>query len=209
MGPCWCTAQQPRVKHTVPGPDSPILAIGDTRGMSAAPARGRVRFNCLLRLLLRLEESSPAASVAVGGERGFVAAGESSRRSAVRRGRGLRALAAGLVLVVLPVVATIAPPPAAALQRADYPSWDDVVKAQRDEAAAKQLKQQLESQMQALQDEAQRTQDEADAKGVIYAEAQQAYDEQKVVTDSLVAQTEAAQARRMPPSPWPPRSSPR
>lgn len=160
--------------------------------MSAAPARGRVRFNCSLRLLLRLEGSCPAASVAVGGERGFVAAGESSRRGAARR--AVRVVAAVVALAVLPAITVVAPVPAFALQAEDYPSWQDVVKAQKDEAAAKKLRQQLESQMQALQDEAQRTQDEANAKGELYAEAQQAYDEQKVVTDALVAQTEAAQA---------------
>jgi murein DD-endopeptidase MepM/ murein hydrolase activator NlpD len=106
--------------------------------------------------------------------------------------RRFRVLAATLALALIPALGGIAPSTASVI--ADYPSWEEVVAAQRNEAQAKALRASLESQLQGLQDEAQRTQEEADAKGQIYAEAQQAYDEQKVVTDALLAQTAAAQA---------------
>lgn len=105
--------------------------------------------------------------------------------------RRFRVLAAAVTLALLPVLAGIAP--SNAVNLADYPSWEEVVAAQRDEAQAKALKASLEGQIAGLQAEAQRTQDEANAKGEIYAEAQQAYDEQKIETDALLAQTAAAQ----------------
>jgi murein DD-endopeptidase MepM/ murein hydrolase activator NlpD len=107
--------------------------------------------------------------------------------------RRIRLLAGALALVLLPVLGTIAPIGDAAFA-ADYPSWEDVVAAQKNEANAKALRASLEGQLQGLQDEAQRTQDEADAKGEIYAEALQAYDEQNIETQSLLDQTAAAQA---------------
>lgn len=105
--------------------------------------------------------------------------------------RRIRVLAAALAFALLPVLGGIAPSNASVT--ADYPSWEEVVAAQKNEAQAKALRASLESQMQGLQDEAQRTQAEADAKGAIYAEALQAYDEQKIITDSLLEQTAAAQ----------------
>lgn len=106
--------------------------------------------------------------------------------------RRIRVLSAALALALLPALGGIAPSNAAVV--ADYPSWEEVVAAQKNEAQAKQLRASLEGQLQGLQDAAQRTQEEADAKGAIYAEAQQAYDEQQVVTDALLEQTAAAQA---------------
>lgn len=117
--------------------------------------------------------------------------GENAARPS-RAARRSRTLAATVVLALLPVLAGIAPSTASVV--ADYPSWEDVVAAQRNEAQAKALRASLEGQLQGLQAEAQRTQDEADAKGAVYAEAQQAYDEQQVVTDALLQQTAAAQA---------------
>lgn len=125
--------------------------------------------------------------------------GRTSGRGARDAGRtsvfahGIRVLAGALVLALIPVSGILAPAPAFSAQTADYPSWDEVVAAQRNEAQAKALRANLEGQLQALQDEAQRTQDEADAKGEIYAAALQAYDEQSVVTQSLLDQTAAAQ----------------
>jgi murein DD-endopeptidase MepM/ murein hydrolase activator NlpD len=106
--------------------------------------------------------------------------------------RRFRVLAAAVTLALLPVLGGIAPSNASVA--ADYPSWEEVVAAQKNESRAKALRASLESQMAGLQAEAQRTQDEADAKGKIYAEAQQAYDEQKIITDALLEQTAAAQA---------------
>jgi len=113
-----------------------------------------------------------------------------ARRSGVAR--GIRVLAGALALAVIPVAGALTPAPAYSLQR-DYPTWEEVVAAQRNEANAKALRAQLEGQLQALQDEAQRTQDEANRKGEIYAAAQQRYDEQAIVTQSLLDQTADAQ----------------
>jgi murein DD-endopeptidase MepM/ murein hydrolase activator NlpD len=106
--------------------------------------------------------------------------------------RRFRVLAATLALALIPALGGIAPSTASVV--ADYPSWEEVVAAQRNAAQAKALKATLEGQLATLQTEAQRTQDEANAKGKIYEDAQQAYDEQYVVTQALLEQTEAAQA---------------
>lgn len=103
-----------------------------------------------------------------------------------------RALAAAAVLALLPVFAGIAPSEAAVT--ADYPSWEEVVAAQKNAANAKALSASLQGQLQSLQDDAQRTQEEADAKGTIYAQAQDAYDQQNIETQALLDQTAAAQA---------------
>ena len=108
--------------------------------------------------------------------------------------RRLRVLAGLLAIGILPVTVVLAPAPVEAVQFADYPSWEEVVAAQRNTAQAKALAAQLQGQLQGLQDEAQRTQAEADAKGEVYAAAQQAYDEQNLETQALLDQTAAAQA---------------
>jgi murein DD-endopeptidase MepM/ murein hydrolase activator NlpD len=106
--------------------------------------------------------------------------------------RRFRVLAAIVTLALLPVLTGLAPSNASVA--ADYPSWEEVVAAQRNESQAKALKARLERQIAGLQAEAQRTQDEADAKGAVYAEAKQAYDEQMIITEALLEQTAAAQA---------------
>jgi len=107
--------------------------------------------------------------------------------------RRLRVLAGLLAIGILPVSVVLIPAPVEAVQVADYPSWEEVVAAQRNTAQAKQLAAQLQAQVQGLQDEAQRTQAEADAKGAVYQEAQTAFDNQNVETQALLEQTLAAQ----------------
>jgi len=121
--------------------------------------------------------------------------GRGARTAAAPSGvaRRIRVLAGLLTLGLLPVAVVLIPAPVEAVQVADYPSWEEVVAAQRNAAQAKALAAQLQAQVQGLQDEAQRTQAEADAKGEIYAAAQQAYDEQNVETQALLDQTAAAQ----------------
>lgn len=112
-----------------------------------------------------------------------------TRRAATR----LR-LGAGVVTVAfLLAVSALVPSPVSALVGEEYPSWEEVVAARQNEAAAKTLKQQLEQSLSELQAEAQRTQTEADAKGAVYAETQQRFDDQQIVTQSLLDQTAAAQ----------------
>lgn len=105
--------------------------------------------------------------------------------------RRIRLLSVVAVLAMLPVLAGIAPTNAAV--DAEYPSWEEVVAAQKNAANAKALSASLQGQLQGLQDEAQRTQQDADAKGALYAEAQDAYDQQNVETQALLDQTAAAQ----------------
>jgi murein DD-endopeptidase MepM/ murein hydrolase activator NlpD len=106
----------------------------------------------------------------------------------------LRLLAGAITLAFVAVGSALAPVPASALVAEEYPSWEDVVAAQKNEAAAKSLKQQLEGSLAALQADAQNTQDQANAKGAVYAETQQKYDDQQVETQALLDQTAAAQA---------------
>lgn len=116
-------------------------------------------------------------------------AGKRTHRRAIAR-----AIAAALALAIAPTIALVgAPVPAAYSAVADYPSWEDVKKAQRDEAAAKALKAQLERTLKALEDEVARTQAEAEKKGEEYYAAQQAYDEQVLVTENLLEQAADAQ----------------
>ncbi|MGV3713606.1 peptidoglycan DD-metalloendopeptidase family protein [Pseudolysinimonas sp.] len=107
----------------------------------------------------------------------------------------VRVLAGALALALLPVSGILLPMPAYALRTADYPSWDDVKAARADESAAKALRDSLQSQLVVFQQEAQAAQDEADAKGVIWGEAQAAFDAQSMVTQALVDQTTEAQGK--------------
>jgi murein DD-endopeptidase MepM/ murein hydrolase activator NlpD len=120
--------------------------------------------------------------------------GRQSGRGATSEGfaRSFRVLAAALALALIPLLGGLAPTQAAVA--ADYPSWEDVVAAKRNEAQAKALSASLNNQLQGLQDEAQRTQDEADAKGALLAEAQDAFDKQNIETQALLDQTAAAEA---------------
>jgi len=117
--------------------------------------------------------------------------------AAVRRRRRpirWRLLAAGLSLAMLPTLGAVGSgAPAWALPQ-DYPTWDDVQAAMRDEAAAAQKKQQLEAAITGLQAEVDRTQADLEAKGLAYQEAQERYDEQRIVTDTLQSQADQAQA---------------
>ena len=106
--------------------------------------------------------------------------------------RLVRVVAGAFVIAALSASGILAAAPAYAA-RVDYPTWQEVEAARQNEAAAKSLRASLEAQLTALQDEAARTQAEADAKGQVYFEAQQAYDEQFVITQSLLEQTAAAQ----------------
>jgi murein DD-endopeptidase MepM/ murein hydrolase activator NlpD len=107
----------------------------------------------------------------------------------------LRALAAAVAFALVPLVGLAgSPSPAAFAVAVDYPSWDDVKRAQQSEAGAKQLKAQLESSLAGLQAEVDRTQADAQAKGEVYFAAQQAYDEQALITAEYERQAAEAQA---------------
>lgn len=99
------------------------------------------------------------------------------------------ALVAGAALAV-----TVSVQPAIAAPAADFPSWSDVQAAKRDEASARAQLKTLNANIAAAQQEVDRTQAEAEARGTAYAEAQQAYDEQSMITLNVKTQAEAAQA---------------
>lgn len=99
------------------------------------------------------------------------------------------ALVAGAALAV-----TVSVQPAIAAPAADFPSWSDVQAAKRDEASARAQLKSLNASIAAAQQEVDRTQAEAEARGTAYAEAQQAYDEQSMITLNVKTQAEAAQA---------------
>ncbi len=103
----------------------------------------------------------------------------------------IRAMVGVVLLTAVPVLASSA---ASAAPFADYPTWEEVVAAQKNESNAKALQQQLQASLTNLQADAQRTQEQADAMGQVYFEAQQAYDEQLVVTQALNEQTAEAEA---------------
>ena len=106
------------------------------------------------------------------------------------RTRGGRAIALVAVLGTV-LAASIAWTPAYA---ADYPTWDEVNGARNDAAAAQNLVNQIENTLVALQAEVARTQAEAEAKGAIYQEADQAFQEQALQTTTLQQQADAANA---------------
>lgn len=103
-------------------------------------------------------------------------------------------LAGALAASSLVAVGVLTPAPSAiAAQAADYPSWEEVLQAQRAESSAKALQRQLEASLSSLQAEVDRTNAELEEKGRIYAEAQEAYDEQAYITEQLAQQAAAAQ----------------
>lgn len=108
--------------------------------------------------------------------------------------RHARAIAASVVLGLLPIAAIAAAPAAeaAGLSRTDYPSWDDVQKAQQAEDATKTLVAQIQAELTQLQTAAKAAQDDAQAKGQAYGDAQNAYDTQDYKTQQLQAQADAA-----------------
>ena len=119
------------------------------------------------------------------------------RGAAKRRTRGVlaRVAAISLALSIAPLAGLAAAPvPAAIAAPADYPSWQDVQNAKKNEAQAKELQAQLERQIAGMQDEVARAEAAAAEAGQKYYEAQQKYDEQVLVTQSLIDQSAQAQA---------------
>lgn len=76
----------------------------------------------------------------------------------------------------------------------DYPSWNDVVKARKSEAATKSAIKRIESLIAGLEADVERTQAEAEAKGEIYFEADQKFQEAAVKADELQTQADDASA---------------
>jgi murein DD-endopeptidase MepM/ murein hydrolase activator NlpD len=107
----------------------------------------------------------------------------------------MRAIAATVVLGLLPVGAIAVAPAADAAPalRTDYPTWAQVQQAQQAESATQALVAQIQAQLAQLQAASRAAQADADAKGDAYAKAQEAYDKQDYQTQQLETQVAAAQ----------------
>jgi len=101
------------------------------------------------------------------------------------------------VLVVLAVAALVAPllaapASASAASRIDYPTWADVTAARASEAATQSQVAAIEALLKQLETQLAEARADEIAKGEAYEAAQNALDEQVMITDELVAQADAA-----------------
>jgi murein DD-endopeptidase MepM/ murein hydrolase activator NlpD len=103
------------------------------------------------------------------------------------------------LLVALAVVALsgqlLSGTPAQAAPAIDYPTWAEVKAARANEAKAKKQIQQIRALLAQLAADLKAAQADEVAKGEAYEEAQNAYDEQVLITDELLQQAEEAEAR--------------
>jgi len=111
-----------------------------------------------------------------------------TRRTAASARAVIAAVAAAALAVSLGVQ------PAVAAPAQDFPSWDDVQAAKRDEASAKAQLDSLKQSIASAQVEVDRTQAEAEKRGNEYAEAESAFDQQAIVTENVRAQADAARS---------------
>lgn len=102
----------------------------------------------------------------------------------------LAAVAAALTLAVTTGILGSTPPAWAD----DYPTWDEVSSARNDVAQAEALIQRIESQLAALQAEAERTRVESEAKGLIAQQAEEKFQAAAARADTLQEQADAANA---------------
>jgi len=111
-----------------------------------------------------------------------------TRRTAASARAVIAAVAAAALAVSLGVQPAIAAP------AQDFPSWDDVQAAKRDEASAKAQLDSLKQSIASAQVEVDRTQAEAEKRGNEYAAAESAFDQQAIVTENVRAQADAARS---------------
>ena len=103
------------------------------------------------------------------------------------------AIASALALVLVGTIASTPEGPAFAV-RVDYPSWGDVAAARKSEAATKAKIAEITALINSLQAEVERTEADMQAKGQIYNEADQRYQEAALKADELQSQADAADA---------------
>lgn len=108
--------------------------------------------------------------------------------------RRMHAVVAALAAIALLVTGAIAVTEKPAYAT-DYPSWNDVLEARRNVAAAQQKITEIRAAIQAITAEVERTEAIAQEKGDLYYEAQLAFDEAAYTADQLQAQADEAQAR--------------
>jgi murein DD-endopeptidase MepM/ murein hydrolase activator NlpD len=122
----------------------------------------------------------------------------STERSTVTaRLRSSRIVALVVALSILPLagVLTATAPSAMGAISTDYPSWDDVAAAQRDERAAQAAVTQIRALLAQLAAEVEATQADAMAKGAIWEEKQAAVDEQGLIVEELQTQADDAKVK--------------
>lgn len=124
-------------------------------------------------------------------------AASAERFSVSARLRSSRIAALIVAMSVLPLagVVTSAPAPASAAVVADYPTWQEVAAAQRDERNAKKAVQRIQALLKQLQKEVERTLAVALEKGEIYEKAQDAFDAQALITQKLQSQADEAKQK--------------
>jgi murein DD-endopeptidase MepM/ murein hydrolase activator NlpD len=117
--------------------------------------------------------------------------GVAAARPRRRRASAFTAAIAALALLVTGSIAVTEQPAYAA----DYPSWNEVLEARRDVAAAQAKIREIRAAIAAIAAEVQRTQEVAEEKGTLYYEAQLAFDEAAYNAEQLQLQADEAQAR--------------
>ena len=103
----------------------------------------------------------------------------------------LVAVAAALAMLVSVAIVSGAIQPAWAVE---YPTWDDVAAVRNDQAAAEAQIRQIEAILSGLQAEAARTQADAETKGNLYQEADNAYQAKAEQAKTLQGQADASNA---------------
>jgi murein DD-endopeptidase MepM/ murein hydrolase activator NlpD len=121
----------------------------------------------------------------------------SAERSSIgSRLRSSRVIAAFVALSILPLAGLAAgAPPVAAATSTDYPSWEDVAAAQKNENDAKAAIARITALLATLQAEVDATQADAMAKGAVYEKAQDAFDAQAMITQKLQGQADDAKTK--------------
>ncbi|MEQ1735473.1 MAG: peptidoglycan DD-metalloendopeptidase family protein [Rhodoglobus sp.] len=122
----------------------------------------------------------------------------SAERSTVSaRLRSSRIVALVVALSILPLagVLTATPPSAVSAISTDYPSWEDVAQAQRDEKSAQAQVTRIKALLAQLAAEVESTQADAMAKGAVWEEKQAKADEQAFIAEKLQTQADDAKAK--------------
>ena len=101
-----------------------------------------------------------------------------------------KVVAATSIAVLVVCTAVVAQSPAWAV---DYPTWGDVAAARSNEAATQAKIAEITALISSLEAEVERTQAEAEAKGALYAEADQKFQDAALKADELQAQATAAE----------------
>jgi murein DD-endopeptidase MepM/ murein hydrolase activator NlpD len=122
------------------------------------------------------------------------AAGARTRAGRTRTGRLRRALT-GLAILGLVATGAVVSPASDVAWAADYPSWNDVLKA-RNNVKAKQAEiARLQGLLKSLQGQVEKTEAEAKKKGEEFQKAVEAFDEQDRKTREYQSQADAAQEK--------------